>query len=186
MRIGLISDTHIPSMGKEPPPQVKHAFQGVDLILHAGDIYVQSCLDWLGEIAPVEATTSWLGSAREGANRVGVPIVVEAGGLSIGLVHELILTGMSDDAFPGALGKTFPPERPLMPLLENIFGKRVDIVVFGYTHEPLVEEHHGVLFVNPGSPTMIGQVRKMGSVAMLEITPGKCEAKIINLAALGA
>ncbi len=186
MKIGIISDTHIPSMGAEPPPQVKQAFQGVDLILHAGDIYVQSCLDWLGKIAPVEATSSWLGSAREGATRVGVPIVVEAGGFSIGLVHELILTGMSEDAYAGVIGKAFPPERPLMPLLEKIFGKKVDIVVFGYTHEPLVEEHQGLLFVNPGSPTMIGQVRKMGTVATLELSPGKREAKIINLAALSA
>ncbi len=113
-----------------------------------------------------------------------MPKVVEAGGLSIALVHELIQTGMSEDAFPGEISTTFPPERPLMPLLENIFGKRVDVVVFGYTHVPLVEEHHGVLFVNPGSPTMIGQVRKTGTVATLEIAPGKREAKIINLASL--
>ena len=40
MRIGLISDTHIPSVPGEIPPQVKEIFQGVDLIFHAGDIYL--------------------------------------------------------------------------------------------------------------------------------------------------
>ncbi|MGO9058450.1 MAG: metallophosphoesterase family protein [Candidatus Binataceae bacterium] len=29
----------------------------------------------------------------------------------------------------------------------------MDIVVFGYTHEAMVETHQGVLFVNPGSPS---------------------------------
>jgi hypothetical protein len=28
MKIGLISDTHIPSMGAEPPSQVVRAFEG--------------------------------------------------------------------------------------------------------------------------------------------------------------
>ncbi|MCI0782007.1 MAG: metallophosphoesterase family protein, partial [Chloroflexi bacterium] len=53
VRVGVISDTHNPSVGVEPPPEVAIAFQGVDVILHAGDIYVPSCLDWLEAIAPV-------------------------------------------------------------------------------------------------------------------------------------
>ena len=55
MRIGLISDTHIPHDAKAIPPQVKEVFRGVDLILHAGDIYLSSVLDELEEIAPVLA-----------------------------------------------------------------------------------------------------------------------------------
>ena len=53
MRVGLISDTHSPAMGVHPPEEVRRAFVGVDLILHAGDIYSSECLDWLEEIAPV-------------------------------------------------------------------------------------------------------------------------------------
>jgi predicted phosphodiesterase len=34
MRIGLISDTHIPVARKELWPQVYEAFHGVDLIMH--------------------------------------------------------------------------------------------------------------------------------------------------------
>ena len=49
--VGVISDTHNPSVGVLPPPEVAIAFQGVDVILHAGDIYVPSCLDWLEAIA---------------------------------------------------------------------------------------------------------------------------------------
>ena len=53
MRIGLLSDTHIPETEKKLPPELIEAFQGVDLILHAGDIYVPSVLDDLQRIAPV-------------------------------------------------------------------------------------------------------------------------------------
>ena len=68
--------------------------------------------------------------------------------------------------------------------LQEIFGKPVDIVVFGYTHEAMVETHQGVLFVNPGSPTMVKQIMKPGTVAILELTPQSPEARIIELASL--
>ena len=55
MRVGVISDTHNPSVGDEPPPEVVSAFDGVDVIIHAGDIYQPSCLDWPEKIAPVYA-----------------------------------------------------------------------------------------------------------------------------------
>ena len=66
MRIGIISDTHNPNVGPEPPPEVLVAFRGVEAILHAGDIYVSSCLDWLESIAPVYAVE--LGAASHFAN----------------------------------------------------------------------------------------------------------------------
>ncbi len=47
MKIGLISDTHAPAFGATSPWQVEKAFEGVDLILHAGDIYTRRYLDWL-------------------------------------------------------------------------------------------------------------------------------------------
>ncbi len=50
MLIGLIADTHIPRDAKALPPQVKDAFRSVDIILHAGDIYVSKVLDELEKI----------------------------------------------------------------------------------------------------------------------------------------
>ncbi len=184
MRIGLISDTHIPSMGKEPPPQVARAFQGVDLILHAGDIYIHSCIEWLERIAPVRASDSWLADTREGATRSNDVQVVEAEGHSIGLVHGLFLPGVDDELLPGTMAKSFPAGASLPMALRNIFGKTVDIVVFGYTHEALVELHQGVLMVNPGSPTMIKQSPRLGTVAILELTATGRDARIIDLAGL--
>ena len=184
MKIGLISDTHIPSMGKEPPPQVVRAFEGVDLILHAGDIYTDDCIRWLERIAPVHATTSFRASGGEGAPRVSNPIVVDADGHSIGLVHQLIMYPLADDVRPGAIAKRYPAGESIPKELSEIFGKPIDIVVFGYTHKAMIESHQGVLFVNPGSPTMVGDVMKIGTVAILELTPQGPDARIIELAGL--
>lgn len=185
MKIGLISDTHIPSMGKEPPPQVRTAFEGVDLILHAGDIYINSCIEWLETIAPVHASTSGFLNTGEAAPRVGVPIVVEAGGKVIGLVHKLVMMPLTEDVYPGAIAKYYPKDQSIAEELDQIFGRRVDIVVFGYTHETLIETHEGILFVNPGSPNMVKQIVKPGTIAVLELTPEGPQARIIELASLG-
>ncbi|MBM2825971.1 MAG: phosphodiesterase family [Dehalococcoidia bacterium] len=184
MKIGLISDTHIPAMGAEPPPQVARAFQGVDLILHAGDIYVKSCIDWLERIAPVKALELWVESVGESFTRVNVPQVIEAEGHSIGLVHELILVSLADEIHPGTIERNFPAGESIPEALEMIFRKPVDIVVCGYTHEAMVETHQGVLIINPGSPTMVKQNMRLGTVAILEVTPNSREVRIIDLAGM--
>ncbi|MDA1061300.1 MAG: metallophosphoesterase family protein [Chloroflexi bacterium] len=186
MRIGLISDTHIPSYGKEPPHQVIEAFKGVDLILHAGDIYTESCIEWLGQIAPVQSAKTWMSSGAEGAPRTGSVHVIQAEGHSIGLVHKLELLPMPEEVFPGRIAKAYPAGKSLPAELEVVFGQPVDIVVCGYTHEAMVERHQGVLFVNPGSTSMVKQVVKLGSVAVLELTPDSAEARVIDLTTLPA
>ena len=55
MKIGLISDTHIREPSERLHEKVREVFQGVDLILHAGDIYNPSVLDELERMAPVLA-----------------------------------------------------------------------------------------------------------------------------------
>ena len=54
------------------------------------------------------------------------------------------------------------------------------IVVFGYTHEAMVEKHAGALLVNPGSPSLVGQQVKPGTVAILELDGGRVEARIVE------
>jgi len=181
MKIGLISDTHIPSMGAEPPSQVIRAFEGVDLILHAGHVEIASCIEWLQRIAPVQATTSWLVGTGEALPRVNTFQVVEVENHTIGMCHELILKSLGDDVIPGAIGRNFPPNESLPDTLETIFGKRVDIVVFGYTHEAMVETHQGVLFVNPGSPSLVKQNPRLGTVGILDVTPDSQSARIVDL-----
>ena len=182
MRIGLISDTHIPSVANEPPAQVARAFEGVDLIIHAGHIFASSCIEWLERIAPVKTSESWMEGTGEALARSGRIEVLELEGHSIGLVHELILVKLGDEVLPGSIERKFPPGESLSKTLQNIFGKPVDTVVFGQTHEAMVELHDGVLLVNPGSPNMVKQVQRLGTVAILEVTPESREARIIDLA----
>jgi putative phosphoesterase len=184
MKIGLISDTHVPSYSKEPPPQVLKAFEGVDLILHAGDVYIQSCIDWLERIAPVRVTTSVRASMAEAAPRVSPPATFEIEGHTIGMIHQLVMVPLREDPYPGSIAKWYPPGESIPKELEEIFGKPVDIVVFGYTHEALVERHQGVLFINPGSTNMVKQTLRLGTVALLELTPQRAEARIIELSSI--
>ena len=182
MKIGIISDTHIPSMGKEPPAQIIPAFEGVEVILHGGDIYIPSCIEWLERIAPVHYSSSAFAGGGEGAPRVSVPVVVELGGHTIGLIHKLELTPLGDDIWPGAIAHGYPKGGATIPAdLADVFGKPVDIVVFGYTHEAMIETHQGILFLNPGSPNMVKQSMKLGTVAILDLTPEGPKAEIIDL-----
>lgn len=184
MKIGLISDTHLPALGLVPPSEVALAFAGVDLILHAGDIYSAACLDWLELIAPVIAVevapAPVVGDPRVIDGALGRILTLE--GHTIGLVHDLMVRGV-DEVRPGALGAKFPADRSLSDAVAQFFGSRVDTVVFGHTHYAMAETHQDILFVNPGSPTLPKQVRKLGTVAVMELGPAtERSARIVDLA----
>ncbi|MDE2860501.1 MAG: metallophosphoesterase family protein [Chloroflexota bacterium] len=192
MRIGLISDTRVPGGAKEVPPEVASAFEGVELILHAGGIHVPSVLDWLEQIAPVMAVGRIHGGQAERPTplalesfsdaRVSELLVLPVEGHTIGMVNNLELDGFSDDILPGTLGSHTFADDALPRMVEEFFGAPADVVVFGRTLYALVEEHQGVLFVNPGSPTLPRNLMKLGNVALLELSPGECRATIIDLA----
>jgi putative phosphoesterase len=110
--------------------------------------------------------------------------VFEFEGHTIGMTHELILKSLGDEALPGAIDRYYPKDESIAQALEVIFGQPVDIVVFGYTHQAMIEEHDGVLLVNPGSPNLVRQEIGLGTVAILDITPGTREAHVINLATI--
>ena len=180
MRAGLISDTHAPAMGKHPPVEVARAFEGVDLILHAGDVYTSECLDWLERIAPVIAVEV-PPAPCVGDPRVGYKRVIDVGGRPLGLVHELIIIGHGFEVVPGVIERQVGADEPLGEYLERFFGERVEAVVFGDTHVPMVERHQGILFVNPGSTMLPWQRRQLGTVAILEVDGDGHEARIVHL-----
>ena len=194
MRIGLISDTRIPGSATEVPPEVARAFEGVDLILHAGGIQAVRVLDWLERMAPVKAVGRIQGRqfetstpfALESADdpRVAEQQVLQLEGHTIGIVNGLDLHLLDDDVIPGNIAARGFPEGAVAGMVESVFGTSVDIVVFGRTLEAMVEEHDGILFVNPGSPTIPRNFRRLGQVAILNLTSARREARIIDLTAL--
>ncbi|HCI79533.1 MAG TPA: YfcE family phosphodiesterase [Ktedonobacter sp.] len=129
-RIGVISDTHIPHF-KSLPEAVWTFFDGVESIIHAGDLSILSVLHELETIAPVIAVQ---GNIEDDEVISLLPIKREfiVGGCRIGVVH--------------ILGDTRTRER--MARLEFPDAR---CVVFGHSHIPYNQEHNGQLLFNPGS-----------------------------------
>jgi putative phosphoesterase len=175
MRIGLISDTHIPTAAKELWPQVYEAFRGVDLIMHAGDLMVPEVIDWLEEVAPVMAVWGngdyggWERTVPPDDRRLSEAKVLTVGDLRIGLVHDLQLP-------------EHPPLRTLEGQMTHYFRRAVDVIVRGSTHAAEITTVKDVLIVNPGSPTFPNhQSTRLGTIGFLEIDDGRVEPSILQL-----
>jgi len=180
MRIGLISDTHVPTAGRDLWPQVYDALRGVDLIMHAGDLHDPVVLDWLEPLAPVLAVSGngdyggWQRTVPPADPRLRESRVLTLDGpdgdpLRIGLVHDLPL--------PEA-----PPQRTLEGLMRHFFGGPVDVIVRGSTHAAEITTVKGVLIVNPGSPTFPNHLSlRLGTIGYLEIEDGTVRPSILQL-----
>ena len=160
MRIGVISDTHIPARSRVLPPAVLEAFAGVDAILHAGDVNVRDVLIELEAIAPVHGV---LGNNDDWSLHGVLPerVRLELGGVTIGMVHDSGRTqgrrGRLEAAFPGCR-----------------------VVVFGHSHQPIVDDDGSVLLLNPGSAIDPRRAR-IPTVALLDIEDGEPTVTVIDL-----
>lgn len=126
MRLGLISDTH-----GYFDPRIHEFFDGVDHILHAGDIGSGEILLQLEGIAPVTAVL--------GNNDYGIAglecretEVIEMEGVRI-LVHHIV-----------------EPRRALVSIGARFQSSAPHLVLFGHTHQVFDAVVDGVRFVNPG------------------------------------
>ena len=134
MLVAVIADTHMPRGGRRLPDACVERLRAVGLILHAGDVVAESVFDELGALGP--AVQAVHGNMDDAALRKRLPatLVVEAGGLRIGMTH---------DAGPRAgreerLARMFPG---------------CAAAVYGHTHLPQVDQAGETLILNPGSPT---------------------------------
>jgi putative phosphoesterase len=119
--IGVISDTH-----GLLRPDVAQAFQGCELIVHAGDVGRPEVLSDLSALAPVIAVRGnidrddWAGQLPETA---AVPI----GDLYLYMIHDV-------------------KQLDIDPAASGFSG-----VISGHSHRPLIERRGGLLYLNPGS-----------------------------------
>ena len=174
MRVGLLSDTHIPQAAEALPTELMEAFRGVDLILHAGDIYITSVLDDLEHIAPVLAARGdddWGATLTD--NRVQEKHALELEGQILWLIHKR----PESLRFPWWVTSL----RQSRTSQEQNKYAIPDIVVFGHEHRTVIERLEGILLINPGSPTFLGYRRGLGTVGILEIDSGEADAHIIQL-----
>jgi putative phosphoesterase len=161
--VGLISDTHIPSRAKAIPNEVFEIFNGVSLILHAGDLTQLSVIDELQQLAPVVAVSGNM-DRSEVRKRLPKMNSVKVYNWKIGGIHD-----------PGIFSGT----RKIRTIAKQ---NNFDALVFGRTHRPSIRQAGEVLFINPGSPTNpLPPFITKPTVAMLKITKEKIEPGIIRI-----
>ncbi|HEY7320079.1 MAG TPA: metallophosphoesterase family protein [Candidatus Binatia bacterium] len=119
--IGLISDTH-----GLVRPQALAALEGVEQIIHAGDIGKPEVIVALQGIAPVAAIR---GNIDRGvwARRLPNTKLIKIGGKRIFVIHNI------------------------KELKRDHAACGYQVVISGHSHMPAIVTRDGVLFVNPGS-----------------------------------
>ncbi len=186
MKVGLISDTHSAGSGRDLPKQVFQALVGVDLILHCGDLECLGVLDSLEKVAPVLAVRGYEDPTESGDRLATTTRVVPVEGVNIGMVHDIQWPTPGISTSPDGASLQLPPSGTL-ELLAKKFGRQVDVVAFGDTHEELICHCDGVLLINPGSPTYPGRRHtrgSLGTLALLDITWGAVDVRLIDLGIL--
>lgn len=150
MRVGLVSDTHGVLDARVAPLLLA---EGVEAILHAGDIGSDLVLYELETVAPLTAV---LGNCDWEIRSFALSRLarVTLGGVRFLVIHDLCdLGALPDD---------------------------VDVVVCGHTHKPRNEWHGRVLVVNPGSAS---QRRRQpeATIGVLEIGEGDPVLRLLPL-----
>jgi putative phosphoesterase len=126
-------------------------FPGVEAILHAGDIGSRAVIDGLAALAPVYAVEG----NNDVALNLGLPgwLDIDLAGVRIHLVHQLA------DARP--------------PIGTNA-------VVFGHSHQPLIEQRDGILYLNPGAAGRRG-FHRLQTAALLRLEGGSAQPDLLEL-----
>jgi len=153
MRIGVISDTH-----GFLDARVRRIFEGVEHILHGGDIGPSTIIYELENIAPVTAV---LGNTDGGLDFRETEVVLLAGRKF--LVHHIVDVRAPQELIAGRIERESP-----------------DAVIFGHTHKPHNEVVGSTLYFNPG---YAGKPRfnLPRSVAILHCQPSGIRAEFIPL-----
>lgn len=149
----MIADTH--SLVR---PEVFSAFEGVERILHAGDVGGRAVLKELEAIAPVDAVYGNTDMPGDPQLRAVISLEIEGRTIHVSHGHEL--------------GSPTPTKL--------ITRYDADVIVYGHTHRALVDRTGERLVVNPGAA---GPRRfdVQPSVAILDVRSGRADVTIVWL-----
>lgn len=158
MKILVVSDTH-----GEMPVDIKS--MDFDAVIHAGDIGDAAFFGALNTAAgeknlyAVSGNTDFVLSGY-----LPESVSINIGGLNFFMVHNLTA-----------------PHR-ILPANESAMNAaKAEIVVFGHTHTPLVEERGGRIFINPGSLGKVGLTGHRSFATAETGTSGGIEIKISDI-----
>jgi len=157
--LGIISDTH----GKLPPEVFTH-FEGVQAILHAGDVDSEDILIELEAIAPVRGVMGNM-DGMELSHRLPLRDVVDLDGVRIGLAHGHLHGGPSDRH---------------QRLREAFEADGVQAIIYGHTHRSCADTDENPWVLNPGSASQgRGHGRSIGLLRVAE--DGTLDFQIVRL-----
>jgi putative phosphoesterase len=136
MRIGVISDTHIPERADAIPAKALKEFKGVDMVIHCGDLVTGHVLEALqavcGDVRAVHGNMD----PQELKRSLPEKLVIKVGKYSIGVAHG------------------YGPPKQLIKAMQQLFdSQHVDLVIFGHSHQAQSSTVGGVIYFNPGSAT---------------------------------
>jgi putative phosphoesterase len=160
VRVVAISDTHANSI-QEFPTALLDSLRKADMIIHAGDYTSKVVLDQLKKISSFKGVC---GNMDPPEIRLELPekTIFDMEGRRIGIAHPV--EGGAPFGIQNRIRKRF---------------ERVDLIVYGHTHNAKREQKGEVLFINPGSPTGMWPARAK-TFAIIEINQA-IEARIIQI-----
>ncbi|MFX1295724.1 MAG: metallophosphoesterase family protein [Promethearchaeota archaeon] len=156
IKIGLLSDTHIPTRARELPDKLFDTFRDVNYIIHAGDYVNLSVIKDLQKIAPVIGCHGNMdpSSIIQRLPKIATLIVEEK---IIKIIHNL-----KNRSYIKKIQKMGP----------------VDIIIHGHTHKSSVQKGD-LLVINPGSAT--NSLYMPNSIGILYLTPDQHDYNLIEL-----
>ncbi len=159
VKIVVISDTHMPRMSKKLPDRLIAELADADAILHAGDWTSTDVISTLTAYAPTYGV-SGNNDGPELRKKFGLKKLLKLGGCTIALIHG------------HGTNKSVATEARA---IEAFRGQRVDVIVYGHSHTPVLKRLGKTVVLNPGSPTDKRR-QPLYSFAILTIEDGKLDA----------
>lgn len=147
-RVGVVADSHCPEFIDRLPDRIFQVLDGVDLILHAGDVDGGETIAALQRIAPVEAVR---GDHDRGLTTLPASRELTVEGKRIVIVHGHRSRWIEEPQtllWTLSLGY-FHPHAGLPRALHRRFPG-ADLIVYGHTHRASIETIDGTLVFNPG------------------------------------
>jgi uncharacterized protein len=150
IKIGIMSDTHISKDTYKIDELLKKYLNDADIVIHAGDFKTMKVIEL------IKARKKFIGvwGNNDGAAiraEIKEKEILKVNGFKIGIYH-----GHGEGK--STIDKAY-----------NMFKEdKVDVIVFGHSHQPIIKTINKTLMLNPGSPTSKRKERWY-SVIILEL-----------------